>query len=240
MIPAARKLFRRIRNGLLRLAGPMAVGLWLGSIRLRLCGPGLVSRRPGGRKPVIFTFWHERLLMALRTHKRTAARTLVSHHADGEMVAAAARSMGLVPLRGSTARQGFRAMRQLLKDVANGYDYGLTPDGPRGPRRNFHVGTVYFASRSGLSIIPCTVSYGRFRATKSWDRFLLPMPFTRALVYFGEPVRVPPDLDAAQLEAWAEKLGRTLTAVTEENDRLWRERFTSAMTFRRFRKTQIA
>lgn len=227
----------RLRNGLIGSLGPWVVKLGLKTLRVRLSGPGLISRSPRGRRPVIFAFWHERLLISLHTHGGTGARTLVSTHADGQMVAAAAERLGCVVFRGSTTRHGFRAMREMLQDVANGYDYGLTPDGPRGPRRQFQVGTVYFASRSGLPIVPCTVSYGRFHATHAWDRFVLPWPFTRALVYFGRPIQVPPDLDFDQLQQWADRLGAVLSELTDENDRLWRQRYAPAMPYHRFRKT---
>src|SRR5574341_2646112 len=109
-------------------------------------------------------------------------------------------------------------MRALLAEAGSGYDFGFTPDGPRGPSQVFKVGAVYLASRSGLPIVPITVAYRRCWKIKSWDRFQLPWPFTHGVIHAGMPVAVPPALDDAGLETWRLRLQETLQAHTRTTD----------------------
>ena len=118
-------------------------------------------------------------------------------------------------------------MRALLADAASGYDFGITPDGPRGPRHVFKVGAVYLASQSGLPIVPITVSYHRFWRLKSWDQFQLPWPFSWGVVHVGPAVAVPPDLDPAGLELWRLRLEAILREHTQRTDTHARELYLS-------------
>ena len=109
-------------------------------------------------------------------------------------------------------------MRALLKECENGCDFGITPDGPKGPPRVFKEGAVFLASQSGLPIVPITIAYHRFWRLKSWDGFQCPWPFTWGVIHTGEPVAVPPWLDASGLEAWRLRLEEALELHTRTTD----------------------
>ena len=118
-------------------------------------------------------------------------------------------------------------MRALLAHAASGCDFGITPDGPRGPRHVFQVGAVYLASQSGLPIVPMTVSYHRFWRLKSWDQFQVPWPFSWGVLHVGEGITVPPNLDAAGLEVWRVRLETVLRKHMDDTDARARELYLS-------------
>ncbi len=209
---------RRLWFWLIEHLGPALLCFWFATIRIRWCGGEYAVPCPSGRKSAIFVFWHERLLCFVYTHRGLKGRVLVSRSRDGEVVARLLAGLGFAPVRGSTQRGGAEALRELLAVVGDGRDVGITPDGPRGPRRVFKAGAIYLASRSGLPIVPLSVSYRGFWTLPSWDGFQLPHPFTRAVLRAGAPLQVPPDLDAAGVEAWRRDLETALSRLTTETD----------------------
>jgi lysophospholipid acyltransferase (LPLAT)-like uncharacterized protein len=138
---------------------------------------------------------------------------LISKHADGQILAALIQSLGMGMVLGSTNRGGIEAVRQILHDRAGRRHLAVTPDGPRGPRRVVQPGVVYAASRTGMQIVPVGVGYNRPWRAKSWDRFAVPRPGSRARLITGEPISVPPRLRADELEPYR-------LAVQSEMDRL--------------------
>jgi lysophospholipid acyltransferase (LPLAT)-like uncharacterized protein len=209
---------RRALNWLAAWLGPLTLRAWFATIRLRWVGGKHVHPDPHGRGSAIYVLWHQRLLCFAYTHARFRGRLLVSRSSDGEILARVAAGLGFSPIRGSTRHGGSEAMRALLAEAGSGYDFGITPDGPRGPRQVFKAGAVYLASRTGLPIVPITVAYRRRWQLQGWDRLQLPWPFTRGLIHVGAPVLVPPALDDAGLEAWRLRLQDTLRSHTRTTD----------------------
>ncbi len=217
------------------LIGPWILRAWVGSLRIRWAGEGIIRPRAEGRENVIYVFWHQRLLPFAVTHRGLGVRALISAHGDGEMLARVAEALGHRAIRGSSTRGWMGAVRGLLEETGKGCDFVITPDGPRGPRHVFQLGAAYFASRSGLVVIPASASYRRSWSLPTWDGFVLPRPFTRALILAGSPMEVPPGLDGERLEAWRARLEAELRRVTEEADRDFEARYRSGLTTNRFR-----
>ncbi len=171
-------------------------------------------------RPVIGAFWHSRLLMMV--HAWTFDRPffmLISRHRDGALIAEAIGRLGIGVVSGSTRKSGASAFRELLRMLRAGTSIGITPDGPRGPRMRIDPGVILLARLSGAPIIPATYSVRRRLLIDSWDRFLLPLPFSRGVLLCGEPVLVPRDAGAAELEALRLDLERRLIDLTAEADR---------------------
>jgi len=205
--------------------GPLLISVWFATIRLRWAAEPCPGSAPRPRKSVIFVFWHQRLLCFVYSHRGQGGYVLVSRSRDGEIIARLLAGLGFAPVRGSSRRGGMEAMRALLERAGDGRDIGITPDGPQGPGKVFKGGAVYLASRSGLPVVPLAVSYRRFFALPNWDAFQLPWPFTQAVVRAGVPIQVPPELDAAGLEAWRARLEAELSGLTEDTDARQRELF---------------
>jgi hypothetical protein len=168
---------------------------------------------------VIFVFWHGRLLPLSFTHRNRRIHVLASEHADGEMLGQTIRRLGFGHVRGSSTRGGARALLELTQKVRDGFDLGVTVDGPRGPRGVVKPGVVEVARQTGAAIIPITTASSRRRVFASWDAFELPAPFARVVVRYGEPVMVDAEADRAVMETRRLEVERALERITVEADR---------------------
>ena len=110
-------------------------------------------------------------------------------------------------------------MREMLKVSEEGYDIAITPDGPRGPRYRVQNGVIELAKRTGMVIIPVTFNASRKKVFRSWDRFLLPYPFSRGIFIFGEPLLVPQQMNKGVFEQTRLLLERRLRKITDQADR---------------------
>src|SRR5262249_38993092 len=191
------------------------VRLWFGTVpyHFRSIKEGVAPHDPQLSTRYIYAFWHENLLVIAGRHRRRDIRVLISRHADGELIAEACRHLGFSLVRGSTTRHAVEALRQMLRGGDSAH-LAITPDGPRGPRRRVQPGIVYLASRTGMPIVPAGIAYDRPWRMRSWDRFALPRPFSRAVCVLDEPIVVPPDCDGEQLEVWPQRAQQARAAST--------------------------
>ena len=170
-------------------------------------------------KACIFAFWHGRLLMMPTLYKGKEVAIPISLHQDGELISRTVKYFGVRSIRGSTTRGGFSAMREMLKASEQGYDIAITPDGPRGPRYRVQNGIIELARRTGMTIIPITFNASRKKIFRSWDRFVLPYPFSRGVYIFGEPLLVPHQVSKGAFEQTRLLLERRLREITDRGDR---------------------
>ena len=185
---------------------------------------GVLARLPD--KPVIFVFWHNRLFLLpymfrkyWRPRRGATARrrvaVLVSASTDGEKLARVLSRFDLMCVRGSTSRRAGEALRELARAAQDGYDIGITPDGPRGPRYRVQIGAISLAQLTGASIIPVSYILSRKITLKSWDAFMIPMPFARCVARLGASLSVPSDADDALRENKRLELERVLQTLSE-------------------------
>jgi lysophospholipid acyltransferase (LPLAT)-like uncharacterized protein len=173
---------------------------------------------------VIYCCWHENLLLALYAlHLQgRGGRVLVSGHSNaGEILTRAVAPLGIHTVRGATKRGGDRAVLQALRP-GNTADLGLTPDGPRGPRRRFQPGGVFLAARSGLPLIPVGCAARWAWRLSGWDHFQIPKPFSRVRLVVGAPLIVPFGTRRADLEPFRLLAERSLEAVSLEAEESYR------------------
>lgn len=182
----------------------------------------LEHRRAG--QPVLFVFWHDQLLPLVHVHRHEGATVLVSEHADGEYIARILERRGFHTARGSSTRGGSRGLRELLRAAKGGRDVAITPDGPRGPRHRFKESAIGAARLLDLPIVPVAAAASAGWRLDSWDRFLIPRPFSRVQVLYGRPRTVPPDADRGERRRIAEGVERVLEELTERARRGVRSR----------------
>ncbi len=155
-------------------------------------------RPPLALEPAVYALWHEHLLPLAFAHRRSGAVALVSEHRDGEILVRILRRLGLGAARGSSTRGGSRGLREMVRAGREGRPVAFTPDGPRGPARNCKPGVVRAAAETGLPVVPLAAAASSGRRLDSWDRFLVPSPFTRIYLSRGQALRVPRDV----ADAW--------------------------------------
>ncbi|HZI67770.1 MAG TPA: lysophospholipid acyltransferase family protein [Thermoanaerobaculia bacterium] len=167
--------------------------------------------------PILFALWHGRMFLSIQAHRREGIVTMASRSKDGEIIAGWLERNGYGVVRGSSTRGGSEALRQMVRRVRAGAAAALTVDGPTGPPRVVQPGIVHVARLTGGWILPITFSSDRPRFLASWDRYLVPLPFSENVVLYGEPFPVPKE--AGEAEA-LERVARALDGATEEADGL--------------------
>ncbi len=168
--------------------------------------------------PFIIVFWHGRLLMIPHSYEGKKVGFLASPHRDGQVVGKALQQLGFHMILGSTTRQGFSAFKKMFRALQNGSDVAVTPDGPRGPRYKAQIGVIELSRITGRPIVPVTFSASRKIVFNSWDRFVLPYPFSRGVFIWGEPIHVDPKGDRNHLEEKRLLLENRLNEITEQAD----------------------
>ena len=185
------------------------------TIRLRITGlsPEELAKLPTG---AILCFWHNRILgislAFLRKYPpgRKGVHVLTSPSRDGEILAGIMSRLGMGAVRGSSSRRGARALRELVRLLEERADVAITPDGPRGPRYVLGPGAILLAQTTGAPIYPVHATFSRALRMKTWDGFIIPLPFSRISVTVDAPIRIPDNLSEPGFEAERLKLENLL------------------------------
>jgi hypothetical protein len=170
--------------------------------------------------PVIWAFWHNRLLAVPQFYEKNTTRpgaALTSASRDGELVAQVLWRFGIRPVRGSSSRRGAGALIEMKNLARNGCDIAITPDGPRGPRYELNPGIITLAQKTGAPIVPLGVEYSRCVRVGRWDRLMIPLPFCRVEVTAGQLVTVRPTANDEEFEAERQRVKQALMAMTKTN-----------------------
>lgn len=193
--------------------------LWLKTLRFSMPRLDIFLDQARTGKPVIFALWHHDLfsLISYGVAIRWPMATIVSDSKDGEIIARALERLGFLTARGSSTRGGLKAVVRALRLMQEGRSLAVTIDGPKGPRHEVKDGILYIAARSGAPIVPVRAYATReYVFERSWDRFQLPLPFSKVRVVPGDPFHVPGELDEAGLVRERERLSRAMDMDREE------------------------
>lgn len=208
--------WKELRFRLAGILGRVLVGSYFPFVRCRREGTEhhLRFRREG--KGFIFVFWHGQLLPLVHYHRNEGIVVLVSDHSDGEYIARVIHRHGFETARGSSSRGGVKGLKGILRAAREGKVLGFTPDGPRGPRHEFKRGALVAAQLTGLPLVTIGVGADRAWYLKSWDRFMIPKPFSSLRIRYGEPRWVPRDASEDTLNDIARELEEELKKATLE------------------------
>ena len=162
-----------------------AIRLWGRSLRFEISAEDRARMETSG-EAVAFLLWHNRLFLVPECYRRyrrgRPLYALISASGDGAWLSALFSLIGLRAVRGSSSRHGREAAAGLLDILRAGHDAGITPDGPRGPCYDFKPGALVVARRSRVPLILFGAEFGAARRLGSWDRFYLPLPFSRVRI----------------------------------------------------------
>jgi hypothetical protein len=185
-------------------------------------GSGFILNGPAG--PAIYCTWHNRLALCLVAYWDYVAKqrgtpglaAMVSASKDGGFLTGVLECFRVQPVRGSSSRRGPQALLELTTWAERGYDLAITPDGPRGPCYVVQEGVMSLAQITGLPIVPFAYHLSWKLRVKSWDRFQIPLPFSRCDMNFGPPVTVPREATDAEREVLRQRLEATLRELTRD------------------------
>lgn len=190
------------------------------SLRFRTEGLEHLHRaRRSGRGGIVVA-WHGTTIIPVHFLRRLGVYAMASLSRDGEYVHRLFVRFGWRSIRGSTNEGGARVFRQALRRLRGGALIGITPDGPRGPAGSISDGTVLVAARAGSPLLPMGVAARQRHHLRTWDRYLIPYPFTAAAVVFGEPVHVPHTIDRTALGDWKRLIHDALAAAGRRAEQL--------------------
>jgi hypothetical protein len=163
-----------------------------------------------GAGPEIYCFWHQCVLPCTVYFRRTGATILISRSFDGELITRILRLFGFKAVRGSSSRGAREGLLGLAQVIESGNPAIFTADGPRGPIYRTKMGPIKLAQMTGAPIGAFHLEPERAWVMRSWDRFLVPKPFTRIVVSWAQWTRVPADLAADQFEPKREELNAAI------------------------------
>lgn len=179
--------------------------IYLSMVKLETSNEEMLIRHleKGGKG--IGAIWHQRFLGALRyaeKFRRYSPSVMISQSRDGEWIAQLISRVGFRPIRGSSSQGGKEALAAVVEDLALHQVAVHAVDGPRGPKGEMKAGLLRMAQRAQVPIFPIFISVERAWVLPSWDHFLIPKPFSRILVHFGDLIPVPEVLDPEAFEAF--------------------------------------
>ena len=193
---------------------------WTGYLLVRLVGSTLRfqitheegSLADGARRalPGIYCFWHRAMIPSAYHFRNMQIGIMISRSFDGECIARIVEKLGFRPVRGSSSRGGAGALMAMRQELESGHPAVFTADGPRGPLYVAKPGAVALAKKSGYKICCFHVAVERAWLLKSWDRMMVPKPFSRASFYITSPIAVPPDATDEEMEGWRQQVQAAL------------------------------
>lgn len=205
----------KIHPGLLAPVIHILYRLWCSTLRFTESGRERVDGMERAGTVMMFPIWHDELFPLMYMRRSLRIVTVVSQSNDGEYLARLLEALGLTTVRGSSSRGGIKALLKASSLMRReGYNGCITVDGPRGPRHVAKPGAVILALRSGAPVVPLRVFMKHSKRFASWDRFQLPLPFTRVHMSWGEPYQVEAgDLSEESMDRERDRLETRLKAL---------------------------
>ena len=215
---------RRQRGSLLYRFSLWAVPLFFRFLSVLLFSTCRVERREDEHflkladsgLPFIVAFWHYGVIYIVHQAKRLPYVAMVSSSRDGEYISRILQSKGFATVRGSRGTGGIGALKGLIRHIRQGKVGVLVADGSQGPARKAQPGAVLLAGRTGVPVLPVGWAANHYWTFRSWDRTALPKPFSRIEITYGEPLQVPQDADATQIEGYRLELEKRLNELYEK------------------------
>lgn len=182
------------------------------SLRLQIEGLDRYQSLSNG----IMVTWHGRSLIGAFVTRNRGYWALISLSNDGNIQHRIFRLFGFRTIRGSTGRGGVKALSECIRALRDGGVLVFTPDGPRGPSHEVQMGCLVMAQKSGAALVPVGASAKRRWLANSWDRYMIPKPFSPAIVLFGEPITVPAAATPEEMEAIRLRVQEAMIAIENE------------------------
>lgn len=211
-----RKILFYLRNVAVPPVAWLLITAISSSLRFELVNRDIVeSLKKEGRK-IVYIFWHGRQFLTVYAHRKMKIAILTSLSKDGDMQTAILERFGYKCLRGSSTRGGMQALREMIRAMRSGYDCAFAADGPKGPIYEVKPGALFLAQVNGAAVIPVACSAEKKKIfEKAWDKYELPLPFSRARIIYGKPLYIGREDD---ISLKAAEVSKALRLLTEKAD----------------------
>ena len=204
-------LGERIKLWLISWAGYLLIRLIGATLRYELITePGCLGDNLNSAPLAIWCFWHRCVIPATYRLRKNKIAVMTSRSFDGEYIARIIQKLGYIPVRGSSSRGGAAALLGMRAQLEQGHAVAFTIDGPRGPRYVAKPGPVVLAKKTAVPISCFYVAVERAWILNSWDRMMIPKPFSRAMFYGSSPIYVSADATNEQMSALHQQMQEAL------------------------------
>ena len=168
----------------------------------------------------IYATWHGRvMMMPLVNPTKLKSCAIVSDHNDGRLIGGMIAHAGIEIIYGSSNKNRLSSIKEILKGIKKGFNFLITPDGPRGPAREVNGAIINIAGSTSLPIIPSSCSVKSKKIFNSWDNFMLPLPFNEIILIFAKPIHIPENLDKESQNKYSKILQDSLNQITDIADK---------------------
>jgi len=197
------------------------VRLLVPTLRLKVIGEERVRELQNVGAGVILLTWHGRTIIPICRFRKRGYWAMISTSRDGEYQNRIFQRFGWQTVRGSTSARGaVQAALTITKRLKAGGTLAHTPDGPRGPIHVVQPGAIFLAQKSGSPIIPVGISAYPRKLARAWDRYMVPLPFARAVWIYGDPVYIPADAKSDEdQQVWCERIGAAIASLEAQAER---------------------
>jgi len=203
--------------------GFIIVKLLFFTYRIRVLNPEIEENIYKRGEVPIYASWHQRLFIGTSFLAKRHIAVMISLSKDGDLIAKIVKMLGLYPVRGSSSKNGIEALRNLKRIIKDGVPIGHIVDGPKGPAREIKVGLLLIAKYSGMPILPIIISTEKKWCFNSWDRFIIPKPFSRIVVKFDKEIYIPKKMNRKKFLEIKISLENRFTEIYQETDKIWLE-----------------
>lgn len=210
---------KKVKQNLLRLLGNFflksAINLLCKSIKIEKVNQEVIDDLKKKNQNFVLAFWHSTMLLPWYVHRNQNFAALTSLSKDGDLLARQLKSWNYKVVRGSSSKGGDVALGIMVDLAKNKYSIAITPDGPRGPVRQFKAGAVVTAKKSGIPVVLAGVGFNKKRKLKSWDSFEVPKFFSRAKIVYSEPIFVNSELSYDETSELIKKCEQMLNELQD-------------------------
>lgn len=191
------------------------------TLRLKIIANPALGQIWSADSPSVLVFWHNQQLMMPwiyldqeKGHKKKPISALISQSKDGRFIAKAMDVLKIGSVAGSSSRGGKEALIQLVRLIKSGSHIAITPDGPKGPLHKVKIGALKASQLTGARILPACFAAEKVWRFGSWDKMILPKPFSKSVMLYGEPLLVPREASNEEIQQLADKLEAELNSIT--------------------------
>jgi lysophospholipid acyltransferase (LPLAT)-like uncharacterized protein len=212
-------MVKKFKQNILRSSGkyilPVMIDLLCKSLRIEIVNKEVIEKLEEEKKNYVFAFWHGTMLLPWYIQKNRKFAALISKSKDGDLLSRVLKYWNYDVVRGSSSSGGDVALGILVDLARNKKSVAITPDGPRGPAHNFKAGAVITAKKSGIPLILAGAGYSRKKYLKSWDKFEVPLFFSRVRIVLSDAVYVSRDISYEDTSELIRKCGEDLTQLQQ-------------------------
>ena len=195
---------------------------WFATCRITIVGREVHERFILGDEKMVGGTWHRGALFLVWFYRRVRPMVMFSRSRDGDLIAGYAERLGVRVARGSSSRGGASALRAMIRHLhrPGPHKAATVLDGPRGPRFKAQPGMLQLARNAGVVFIPIAMSAApAITLTRTWDRTLIPLPFSRVVVLYGQPLTIGAEIRGPRMEAMCRDVEAVLNRMRCDADR---------------------